>query len=62
MLNNAEVLLILYGDNAATGQPLVPLTGLDVFMGQAGMALENVYLQGKLRSLDAKLSVGQAKD
>ena len=62
MLNNAEVLLILYGDNAATGQPLAPLAGLDVFMGQAGMALENVYLQGKLRSFDAKLPVGQAKD
>ncbi len=61
MLNNAEVLLILYGDNAATGQPLAPLAGLEVFMGQAGMALENVYLQGKLRSLDAKLSVGQTK-
>lgn len=62
MLNNAEVLLILYGDNGITGQPLSPLTGLEVFMGQAGMALENVYLQGKLRSLDEKLSVSQAKD
>jgi CheY-like chemotaxis protein len=62
MLNNAEVLLILYGDNGITGQPLSALTGLEVFMGQAGMALENVYLQSKLRSLDAKLTVGQAKD
>jgi len=61
MLNNAEVLLVLYGDNGVTGRALAPLTGLEVFMGQAGMALENVYLQGKLRSLDAKLSVGQAK-
>jgi CheY-like chemotaxis protein len=62
MLNNAEVLLILYGDNALTGKTLVPLTGLEVFMGQAGMALENVFLQGKLRSLDSKLSVGEVKD
>ncbi|MGH9461304.1 MAG: response regulator [Vicinamibacteria bacterium] len=62
MLNNAEVLLILYGDNGVSGQPLSPLTGLEVFMGQAGMALENVYLQSKLRSLDAKLTVGQTKD
>jgi CheY-like chemotaxis protein len=62
MLNNAEVLLILYGDNGISGLPLAPLTGLDVFMGQAGMALENVYLQSKLRSLDAKLTVGQTKD
>jgi len=61
MLNNAEVLLVLYGDNGVTGRALAPLTALEVFMGQAGMALENVYLQGKLRSLDAKLSVGQAK-
>jgi len=62
MLNNAEVLLILYGDNGISGQPLSPLIGLEVFMGQAGMALENVYLQSKLRSLDAKLTVGQTKD
>ena len=62
MLNNAEVLLILYGDNGTTGRPLVPLTGLEVFMGHAGMALENVYLQSKLRSLDSKLSVDQVKN
>ena len=61
MLNNAEVLLILYGDNALTGKPLNSLTALEVFMGQAGMALENVFLQGKLRSLDAKLPVGEVK-
>jgi CheY-like chemotaxis protein len=57
MLNNAEVLLILYGDNAVTGKPLAPLVGLELFMAQAGMALENVFLQGKLHSLDSKLSV-----
>ena len=62
MLNNAEVLLILYGDNGLTGKPLTSLTALEVFMGQAGMALENVFLQGKLRSLDAKLSVGEVKE
>jgi CheY-like chemotaxis protein len=62
MLNNAEVLLILYGDNALTGKSISALTALEVFMGQAGMALENVFLQGKLRSLDAKLTVGEVKD
>ncbi len=62
MLNNAEVLLILYGDNGVTGKPLTSLTAFEVFMGQAGMALENVFLQGKLRSLDAKLSVGEVKE
>jgi CheY-like chemotaxis protein len=62
MLNNAEVLLILYGDNAMSGEALEQLSALEVFMGQAGMALENVFLQGKLRSLDSKLSVGELKD
>ncbi len=57
MLNRGEVLLILYGDNATSGKPLGKLRGLELFIVQAGMALENAFLHQKLQSLDSKLSV-----
>ena len=56
MLNNGEVLVILYGDNTASGRPIGKLRGLELFMSQAGMALENAYLHHKLRLFESKLS------
>jgi CheY-like chemotaxis protein len=55
MLNNGEVLVILYGDNAGSGRPIGKLRGLELFMGQAGMTLENVFLHQKLRAFESKL-------
>lgn len=49
MLNNGEVLALLYCDNASTGKPLGKLRGLELFVAQASMALENVFLHRKLR-------------
>jgi hypothetical protein len=59
MLNNGEVLTILYGDNAGSGKKLGKMGGLELFMAQAGMALELARLQRRLKSLGAKLEVGQ---
>jgi CheY-like chemotaxis protein len=56
MLNNGEVLVILYGDNASSGRPIGKLRGLELFMGQAGMALENTFLHQKLRLFESRLS------
>ena len=56
MVNNSEVLIILYGDNARSGRPIGRLRGLELFIGQAGITLENTYLHSKLRSFEAKLS------
>jgi hypothetical protein len=38
----------MYGDNGSTGRPLGDLKGLELFVAQAGMALENKLLQRKL--------------
>lgn len=59
MLNNGEVLTILYGDNAGSGKALGKTRGLELFMAQAGMALEIALLQRRLKSLGSKLTVDQ---
>ena len=51
MLNNGEVLTILYGDNAKSGKKLGRPRGLELMLAQAGMALENALLQRKLKTL-----------
>jgi hypothetical protein len=54
MLNNSELLVILYGDNAGSGRPIGRLRGLELFMVQAGMTLENTFLQRKLRAFESQ--------
>ncbi len=61
MLNNGEVLVILYGDNAGSGRPIGKLRGLELFMGQAGMTLENAFLHQKLRAFESKVIGNEAK-
>ena len=39
--HRGEVVGLLYGDNARTKRPLQDLSGLEVFLSQAGLALEN---------------------
>jgi CheY-like chemotaxis protein len=48
LLHNRSTLLLMYGDNGPTGRPLGDLKGLELFVAQAGMALENKLLQRKL--------------
>ncbi len=62
MLNNGEVLVILYGDNATSGRRIGTLRGLELFMGQAGMALENTFLHQKLRLFENKLARDSRKE
>jgi len=55
VLNKREVLAVLYLDNHATGKPLGKLPGLELFIAQAGMALENLSLHRKLEMFQSKL-------
>jgi CheY-like chemotaxis protein len=55
ILNKREVLAVLYLDNHATGKPLGKLPGLELFIAQAGMALENLSLHRKLEMFQSKL-------
>ena len=57
LLHNHEVLAVLYCDNPATGAPLSKLTGLSLFLVQAGMALENASLHRKLQSMESRYSL-----
>ncbi len=52
-----EVLAVLYCDNPNSGAPLGRLAGLQLFVAQAGMALENASLHRKLRSLENRYSL-----
>jgi CheY-like chemotaxis protein len=55
LLYNRATLLLLYGDNAPSGRALGDLGGLELFIAQAGMALENKLLQRKLSGADSGL-------
>ena len=48
LVTNRETIAVLYGDNPTTGAEMRRLDTLEVFLSQAGMALENAFLQRKL--------------
>ena len=50
VLYNRTPLLLLYGDNGMSGKELGDLGGLELFMAQAGMALENKLLQQSVQA------------
>ncbi len=57
LLHNHEVLAVLYCDNPSTGAPLSKLTGLSLFLVQAGMTLENASLHRRLQSIASRYSL-----
>jgi CheY-like chemotaxis protein len=60
MLNSRDVLTVLYGDNPASGKPVGKLRGLEIFIAQAGIALENAFLHKKLKNFESNLSPSAA--
>ncbi len=48
LVTNRETIALLYGDNPNTGAEMRRLDTLEVFLSQAGIALENAFLQRKL--------------
>jgi hypothetical protein len=51
LLTHRETVALLYGDNPETGKEPGRLDSLEVFMNQAGIALENAFLQRKIQTL-----------
>jgi CheY-like chemotaxis protein len=49
-----ETIALLFGDNPETGRDPAGLEALEVFVQQAGAALENVFLQKKLQAIEDK--------
>jgi len=50
LIAHRDTIALLYGDNPETGRPLARLEALELFMHQAGIAMENALLQKKLRA------------
>jgi CheY-like chemotaxis protein len=54
LLTNRETIALLFGDNPETGRPFGRLEALEVFINQAGIALENAFLQRKVHTLQRR--------
>jgi CheY-like chemotaxis protein len=51
MISRARVVAILYADNAVSGEPFPDLSGIEIFMAQAGLAMEKALLERQLMHL-----------
>ena len=54
LLTNRETVAVLFGDNPDTGRPLGRLDTLETFVNQAGIALENAFLQRKVHAMQTQ--------
>jgi CheY-like chemotaxis protein len=51
LLTNRETVAVLFGDNPDSGRPPGRLGALETFVNQAGIALENAFLQRKVHAM-----------
>jgi CheY-like chemotaxis protein len=58
LVAHRETIALLFGDNPETGREPSGLEALEVFVQQAGIALENVFLQRKLQTIEEKDRAG----
>jgi CheY-like chemotaxis protein len=54
LLTHRETIALLFGDNPETGRAFGRLEALEVFIDQAGIALENAFLQRKVHTLEGR--------
>jgi CheY-like chemotaxis protein len=54
LVAHRETIALLFGDNPETGRDPAGLEALEVFVHQAGIALENVFLQRKIQAIEEK--------
>ena len=54
LLTHRETIAVLFGDNPESGRAPAGWTRLEVFINQAGIALENAFLQRKLQALQGR--------
>jgi hypothetical protein len=54
LLTHRETIALLFGDNPETGRPFGRLDTLELFINQAGIALENAFLQRKVHTLQGR--------
>ncbi len=52
LISNDKVAAMLYGDNIPDSKPIPNITGLEIFVHQAGLAMEKALLERKLMELE----------
>jgi hypothetical protein len=58
LVAHRQTIALLFGDNPESGRDVGRLAALEVFVEQAGIALENVFLQRKLQTIGDKDQTG----
>ena len=58
LVAHRETIALLFGDNPESSRPPERLAALEVFVEQAGIALENVFLQRKLQTIEDRDRAG----
>ncbi len=61
LVAHRETIALLFGDNPESSRAPERLAALEVFVEQAGIALENVFLQRKLRSIEERDRAGSLR-
>lgn len=51
MVSRGRVVALLYADDAVSGEPFPDLSGIEIFMAQAGLAMEKALLERQLMHL-----------
>jgi len=54
IVTHRETIALLFADNAETGSEFGRLDALELFINQAGIALENAFLQKRIQALQSK--------
>ena len=58
LVAHRETIALLFGDNPESSRPPERLAAFEVFVEQAGIALENVFLQRKLQTIEERDRAG----
>jgi hypothetical protein len=60
VISNGRVAAILYGDNLPENKAIPNISGLEIFMYQAGLAMEKALLERKISDLEKQLAGGKS--
>jgi GAF domain-containing protein len=58
LVAHRDTIALLFGDNPESGRSPERLAAFEVFVEQAGIALENVFLQRKLQTIEERDRAG----
>ncbi len=58
MVSRGRAIAVLYADNAVTNAPIPDISGMEIFMAQAGLAMEKALLERQLMSIKKGLGRG----